>query len=338
MKAIETKTVEVRKKGNFVQSDAIGQSPAPKKRGRPSNKDALNSADTQSAEKAMEDAIREAKEAENEDFDEDGWNDIELSKKLLCKEFMNVEIELLRESLGMMPNRADLLSSFIASKAPDAMTREEEIALYSVEAVESNMTTCWPVSRFYYDEGKNIFIDKNDVDTSIDIKSLPDDDPNIRFKYYLYDYQIRGMFKDSCGMLQRAKNNLSSELKSYKKVIDGGIYVFPRRVAWDIPDTYIDESGNELSSYDENGRLKVIQRAFRVSGPTGERSVLSSSEVIPAGSRIKFTIGVTNPTYLKFVNEWLNYGVIRGIGQWRNSGVGIFRWRKLDEDWNPIKK
>ena len=273
-----------------------------------------------------------------EETDEDGWNQIGFSKKSICKEFINVEIELLRDSLGMMPNRPDLLTTFIASKAPDAMTREEEIALYSVEAVEQDMTTCWPISRFYFDKDKKIFIDKNDVDTPVDIKILPDDDQDVVFKYYIYDYQLRGMFKDSCGMLQRAKNNVSSELKSYKKVIDGGIYTFPRRVAWDIPDTYIDESGNEVSSYDENGKLKVIQRAFRVSGPTGERSVLSSSEVIPAGSRIKFTIGVTNPTYLKFVHEWLNYGVIRGIGQWRNSGIGIFRWRKLDEDWNPIRK
>lgn len=32
----------------------------------------------------------------------------------------------------------------------------------------------------------------------------------------------------------------------------------------------------------------------------------------------------------KAVLEWLNYGAMRGIGQWRNSGKGRFTYEVLD--------
>lgn len=32
----------------------------------------------------------------------------------------------------------------------------------------------------------------------------------------------------------------------------------------------------------------------------------------------------------KAVREWLDYGVLRGIGQWRNSGKGRFTYEVLD--------
>ena len=55
----------------------------------------------------------------------------------------------------------------------------------------------------------------------------------------LYDYQVKGFFKDACGMLGRIGGktetgkkravNESGKLTAYKKIIDGLIFVSPRR-------------------------------------------------------------------------------------------------------------
>lgn len=29
------------------------------------------------------------------------------------------------------------------------------------------------------------------------------------------------------------------------------------------------------------------------------------------------------------VREWLDYGMLRGLGQWRNSGKGRFTWEEI---------
>lgn len=247
----------------------------------------------------------------------------------LCKHYMYVEIQLMRKALGMMPNDPELLSTFIASKAPDAKSREDEIAMYGIDKVEEDSTTVWPVTDFIIDKEHDILIDKHDW-------SAPEAEGEEIRAPFIYDYQLRGMFKDSCGLLSRAKNNKSSELRAYKKIVDGNIFVFPRHVAFEIPEEAKDEFGRVSYSYDENGKLKRFQRSLRASTPQGEITALASSEYVPAGSTLKFKIGMTSKIFEPFVREWLNYGAIHGIGQWRNSGVGIYRWRELDEEWNPL--
>ena len=335
VKASENKPTKRRKKSEEVEASEN----KPTKRRKKSEETAEQSIDKNEniTSNIEENDANNTHSCENNSVsDNSGWNNINIDTKKLCVEFMNVEIELLRDALGMMPSDPDILSNFIASKAPDALSRSEEIEIYGKEETERKQTTIWPIANFVYDKEHDIFIDKGDVYTDKEIKCLPNDDPSVQKLYFIYDYQIKGMFKDSCGMLNRAKDsNLSSGLKAYKKVIDGGIYVFPRHIGFFINDQYVDEFGNIQNTYDETGRLKVFQRAFRTSGPQGDRTALASSEVIPAGSRIKFTIGVTSKSFMRYVKEWLDYGCIRGIGQWRNSGTGIFRWRMLNENWEP---
>jgi hypothetical protein len=30
------------------------------------------------------------------------------------------------------------------------------------------------------------------------------------------------------------------------------------------------------------------------------------------------------------IKEWLNYGAYRGLGQWRNSGKGIYKYKIIE--------
>ena len=56
---------------------------------------------------------------------------------------------------------------------------------------------------------------------------------------------------------------------------------------------------------------------------------LANSEQIPAGSTCEFEITCMDDAHEKAVMEWLDYGKLRGLGQWRNSGKGRFTYEIL---------
>ena len=192
--------------------------------------------------------------------------------------------------LGTASSNPEIHAEFIASKGPDAKTREEEIAAGGVEEVEERSMTVFPRD----EEGNPIF----------------------------WDYQIKGFFKDACSMLNRVggkdengkkkKLNESSKLTAFKKIIDGMIFVSPRQIPIDF-----------------TGEVGLCQRPLRAQTMQGERVALAISEEIPAGAEITFVITVLDESHLAAVREWLDYGALRGLGQWRNSGKGRFTWEEL---------
>jgi len=198
---------------------------------------------------------------------------------------MKIRLTFAEEVLGTASANPEIHREFIASNAPDAKTREEEVAAIGVdETVEKSMTV------FPRDEkGNPIF----------------------------WDYQIKGFFKDACSMLARVGGkgnpaNGSGKLKAYKKVIDGMIFVSPRMVPITIA-----------------GKIGNCQRPLRGQTAQGERIALANSETIPAGSAIEFDVKCLDKTHEGVVREWLDYGELRGIGQWRNSGKGRFTWEEV---------
>jgi len=60
----------------------------------------------------------------------------------------------------------------------------------------------------------------------------------------------------------------------------------------------------------------------------GERIALARSETCPAGTQMWFTVTCLWD-YEKLLTEWLDYGRLRGLGQWRNSGKGRFTYEIL---------
>lgn len=195
---------------------------------------------------------------------------------------MKVRLEFYEEVLGTANADPEIHKNFIASNAPDAPSRKEEIEALGEEEVFEKTLTVFP--------------------------KLEDGTP------FLWDYQIRGFFKDACGMLRRVKGTESSKIKAYKKEIDGLIFVNERKIPFFV-----------------NGNIGVCQRPLRASTAQGERIALSSSETVPAGSSVEFTIRCLADADIKAVIEWLDYGESRGIGQWRNSGKGRFHWKDISD-------
>ena len=195
---------------------------------------------------------------------------------------LKVKLTLIDEILGTASNNKNLHADYIASKAPDAVKREEEIEAIGVDAEIEKSMTVFP--------------------------------RNVEGSPFVWDYQIRGFFKDACGMLRRITKTKSSAMKAYKKIIDGNIFVKERQIPFDMA-----------------GCMGSCQRPLRGQTPQGERISLANSETIPAGSSITFTIQCLNDGDTDTVKEWLNYGRVRGLGQWRNSGKGKFYWELIEE-------
>lgn len=203
---------------------------------------------------------------------------------------IKVKLTFTEPVLGTWPANPNVAREFIASKSPDAATVEDEVAALGADAVADKGMTVFPRDP----EGRPIF----------------------------YDYQIKGFFKDSCGMLSRIGGktetgkkkavNESGKITAYKKTIDGLIFIEPRM----IPIVF-------------DGEIGECQRPLRAQTAQGERVSLANSEEIPAGATCEFTVDLFDENHEKAVLEWLDYGLMRGIGQWRNSGKGRFSYEIL---------
>ncbi len=203
---------------------------------------------------------------------------------------MKIRITFTEEILGTSPANKEIYESFIGKNAPDAKSLEEEIeAVGTDEVIEKAMT---------------VFARNNEG------------------KPCLWDYQIKGFFKDSCSMLNRVSgkdekgkklpSNESSKLTAFKKIVDGMIFVKPRMI---------------LLIFD--GELGTCQRPLRGQTAQGERIALANSETAPAGTRIDIEIIMLSDAHEAAIREWLDYGALRGIGQWRNGGKGSFTWEEV---------
>lgn len=196
---------------------------------------------------------------------------------------MTVTLTLIDEALGMMPANPEVHETYIASKAPDAKTIEEEVAAVGAAEVVEKTMTIFP----RLEDGKTPFF---------------------------WDYQIRGFFKDAMGMLRRVADSECAKLKNYKKLVDGLIFIKERKIPINV-----------------NGEMGDCQRPLRAETMQGPRVALAHSETVPEGSTCTFTILLMDDTLEKAVRECLDYGELRGLAQWRNSGKGRFIWTGASE-------
>lgn len=202
---------------------------------------------------------------------------------------MKVRITLLEEALGSSPSNEDLLGTYIASKAPTEELEAQEIETIKAQNAEERLTV---------------------------FPKLPDGTP------FIYDYQIKGMLKDSCKMLAKAGKagypggKACAAIKAYKQAIDGLIFVEPRCIPYNL----------------HGLKMDYCERILRANTPMGERTSIAKGESVPEGSTIEFSVVCLDPALEKMVKECLDYGTMRGLGQWRNSGKGRFMWALLDEN------
>ena len=194
---------------------------------------------------------------------------------------MKIELEFIEPLLGTLSGNPEIAEEYIAAKHPSGEVQEDE-----AEAIE-NLPEALEKSSTIFPR-------------------------NQKGKPFLWDYQIKGFFKDACGMLRRIAKNPNSKLKAYKRVIDGLVFVEPRQIFIEL-----------------SGKMDWIERPLRAMTRQGERVALSRSETVPKGSKIKIDIQVLDPSLEDYVKSWLDYGKLRGLGQWRNASFGRFVWKEV---------
>ena len=194
--------------------------------------------------------------------------------------------------LGTSSADPEIHKKFIASKAPDAETREAEIARIGATEYEEKSMTVFPRSEA---TGQPVIL----------------------------QYQVKGFFKEACASLQKCKSDGKAEpfakhscgIKAYKKYIDQT--VFPEQA--EIPINF-------------EGEMDVYQRPLRGQTAQGERIALASSERIPAGAWIEFSVICLTNDVVPAVIEWIEYGKLRGMMQFRNGYFGRFKYTMEIED------
>lgn len=191
------------------------------------------------------------------------------------QENFRVKLEFTEPLLGTLPGDEKLAEEYVQSKHPEGVQKDEQ------ESVAEEMKKA--TSYFARNE-----------------QQMP----------MLWDYQIKGFFKDACSMMRRVTQ--VDALKAHKKIIDGLIFVTPRKIELNL-----------------SSELSFTERPLRVSTPQGDRTALARSETAPIGTSIQFEILLLKKDLKQYVINWLDYGILRGLGQWRNSGMGRFKWREI---------
>ena len=194
---------------------------------------------------------------------------------------LKVKVTTIEEMLGTSSADPNIYDTFIGSKAPDAVTREEELEVISAEEYAEKTMTVVPRKG-----GKPI----------------------------VWDYQWKGFLKDACGMLRKVEGSECAKIKAYKKEIDGLIFVYPRAIPIEF-----------------KGEMGVCQRPLRGQTAQGERIALASSEIVPPGTTATFWLYVPDE-HEAVVYEWLDYGRLHGMCQWRNAGHGRFTYEILQNE------
>lgn len=198
--------------------------------------------------------------------------------------------------LGTSSADPEIHKKFIASKAPDAETREEEIARIGATEYEEKSMTVFP-------------------------RSLKTGQPVI------LPHQFKGFCKEACASLQKCKSDGKPEpfakhscgIKAFKKYIDQVVFLEQSEVPINVP-----------------SEMDVYQRPLRGQTAQGERIALASSERIPKGATADFSVIILNNDLVPALIEWLNYGKLRGMMQFRNGGFGRFTYTYEVEDFKEL--
>lgn len=217
-----------------------------------------------------------------------------------------VRLTLTEEALGSQPGSKTEFDGFFRDRA--AKTIAEEAVRVDPETGEQ--------LRYSEDEANALVSQERSAISADDALDrgrtvFPRDEQG---RPCMYGYQLKGAFKDACGMLRRVKGSKSSKLTAYRKIIDGLIFVDERMSPF-------------VFDYHET---EDCVRPLRASTPQGERVSIARSETVPAGSTITFTITSLEVSYWPTIEEWLNYFNRRGLCQWRNSGKGTCTWEYVD--------
>ena len=143
-------------------------------------------------------------------------------KKERCSYYLTVRVTFITPLLATNPNDQQIYSEFITKLAPDAESREEEIARLGVEEVDAKGTT--------------VFLRNPET-------GLPQ----------LKDYTWLGFLKSRARALAKVPGSTAATMKAYIKEIDDRMSVTPRFIDLNLPE------GGEITCNERPLRAETMQ-------------------------------------------------------------------------------
>lgn len=222
-----------------------------------------------------------------------------------------VKVEFTEPMLGMSPSEEGMLEAFQALREKKLQKKYAAIEEKCREEKAVLQATLEEMQNDARENGLSIF---------------PRNEEGIPI---LWDYQIRGFFKDNMKAMKDTKvASYSLFKKQPSTVVDRGVFVTPRQIKLQLPE------GEEVGRCERILRREDFQKGGKIS------TNIKVSECVPPGTTARFAVHVADSTMEKYVLEALEYGIVRGFGEWRNSGKGTFRFSIYNEntkEWEPQK-
>ena len=226
---------------------------------------------------------------------------------------LKIQLTFIEPILGSLNNNAHIFSDFEKEKGRPLSAEKlaEEQA-----AISGEMT-------------------KEEIDDTIQKQTTVF--PRHEGKCFAYDYQLRGFCKEALAVGTELAAEAMGKLSKWtiRKTVDSMLFVAERRVF------FMDEQNQPIT------KVEQLERPLRATTMRGERVCLARSEIIPAGTSLTFTLkwlqsnntkSTQAITYAALV--WaLDYGALKGFGQWRGGGYGRFSYKILETQLEkPSKK
>lgn len=196
----------------------------------------------------------------------------------LVRASYSLTIEFLEPVLGTAPKDRELYESYIIERAKkEGVEVDEEEELATIEDLAQRGWTG------FHSDNTGLF---------------------------LYDYQIRGYFKEAGSATKHIHG-----VKNVNTKVDRWLFVRPRRI-------YFTRNGTVIKQPES-----VLERPIRAMTMRGPRTSLVRSDSIQAGAQLICTLDVINDEISeKFLRTCLDYGSMSGMGQWRTGGYGRFTY------------
>ena len=198
--------------------------------------------------------------------------------------------------LGSCPANPEIYKEFIATRIADLHKGEEEASMLPTPEMIKEMEDKIRQQGFtvFLRDGENLVIS---------------------------GHVVKGFFKAALTTLKGQLNVAAPKGKIDDLLFIGERYIPLKRM-----------DGSFITKPD-----KIIERSLRCETMQGPRVSLAASEEVDEW-KIDITLTLventgsakSKPVTWDILEECLNYGALKGLGQWRNSGLGSFTWEAVE--------
>lgn len=211
------------------------------------------------------------------------------------------ELNGITRLLGSQPANPEVRSQFIAAKVAERAAIAGDVVNKDTKGAEEDAMLPDDM------EKRNLTVFLRDKDYNV----------------VLCDYVIKGFLKEAATAMKAELG-----IANAKSKIDNLVLITPTYLT-------INRDGEPLDVTDYD-----LERPLRAMTMQGPRVSVVASECIDPEWSIRFTVNLLDnektvksaALTMESIEAMLDYGMFKGLGQWRNGQNGRFTWKKVEEE------